>query len=247
MSILPSGCGGNYPIQIDPGRIAVYGTTLHVLVTWAYGEGKFDYQSCRRLSALNLIAGGPGWGRTELWDLQATIPQDEQIYTQDQLIRGEAPRFRRMLRNLLAERFNLVIRSETKEVTAYALTAEKGAPRLTLRPEIDTEVRGMLTRQSPGIMPERGLFFVKDSPISDLIPLLEKDISALIVDQTGLTERYSFVIEYTPLDRLNSGGTPFAGPSLFSALPEQVGLKLEKTKKTTETWVIESADRASEN
>jgi uncharacterized protein (TIGR03435 family) len=105
----------------------------------------------------------------------------------------------------------------------------------------------MLTRQSPGIMPERGLFFVKDSPISDLIPLLEKDISALIVDQTGLTERYSFVIEYTPLDRLNSGGTPFAGPSLFSALPEQVGLKLEKTKKTTETWVIESADRASEN
>jgi uncharacterized protein (TIGR03435 family) len=246
MSILPSGCGGSFPIQIDPRRFAVYGTTLHVLVTWAYGSGKFDYQSCRVMSKMNLISGGPGWMRSQsdLWDLEAVIPEGVLDYTPEQLTKGEAPKLRKMLQTLLADRFKLVMRSESRETTGYALTAENGAPRLTVRPELIE----MLARQSPGIMLERGLILVKNAPIADFIPLLERDINQPVLDRTGLTGQYSFSFEYTPLERLNSGGTPFAGPSIFSALPEQVGFKLEKTGALTQqAWIIERVERPSEN
>jgi uncharacterized protein (TIGR03435 family) len=246
MSILPSGCGGSFPIQVDPRRFAVYGTTLHVLVTWAYGSGKFDYQSCREMSAMNLISGGPGWVRSQsdLWDLEAVIPEGALDYTQEQLKKGEAPKLRKMLQTLLADRFKLVMRSESREIAAYELTAENGAPRLTVRPEL----REMLARQSPGIMLERGLILVKNAPIADFIPLLERDIKQPVLDRTGLTGQYSFLFEYTPLERLNNGGTPFAGPSIFSALPEQVGFKLEKSGTVTQqAWIIERVERPSEN
>jgi uncharacterized protein (TIGR03435 family) len=251
MSILPSGCGGRFPIQIDPRRFAVYGTTVHVLVTWAYGTGKIDYNSCRNVSGQNLISGGPAWMRSasDLWDIEAVIPVGALSYTPEQLRNGEAPKFRKMLQTMLAERFKLVIRVETKEVPALALMVEKDAPRFTVRPEIETEFKETLAKQtfSVGII-ERGIVSVKNALITEIIPFLEQDLGQPILDRTGLTGRYTFVVEYTPLYRINTGGTLFGGrPSLFEALPEQVGLKLEKTRKSMELWSVDHIEKPSEN
>src|SRR4029079_18759777 len=101
MSIMPSGCGGNYPIQIDPVRFAVSGTTLHSLITWAYGKGPIDYHSCLRLSAQNVISGGSGWIRSDLWDIEASIPAGVLPYTSTQFKQGDVPKLRMMLRALL--------------------------------------------------------------------------------------------------------------------------------------------------
>ncbi len=232
MSILPSGCGGRLPIQIDPRRFAVSGTTLHTLITWAYGTGKMNYAECRTMSALNLVSGGPAWIRSDLWDVQAVIPE------------GEAAQLQRMLQAFLSEHFNLVMRRETKEVPAYTLTAEKGAPRTAVRSEIDTpQFREMRANQTPGIILERGAILVKNAPIADLIPILEQDVGRPVLDQTGLAGEYSFVVEYTPLYRIQNGGTPFFGPAIFAALPEQVGLRLEPAKTTVDVWVVEGAEK----
>src|SRR6185295_14779801 len=114
-----SGCNGSYQIQIDPRRFAVFGTTLHNLVIWAYGTGPLNYQDCKNVTSQNLISGGPDWLRSDLWDVQALIPEGALNYTPEQVKKGDAPKFRMMLQALLATRFQLLIRSETKEGSAY--------------------------------------------------------------------------------------------------------------------------------
>ena len=77
----------------------------------------------------------------------------------EQLKKGEVTKLRMMLRALLEDRFNVVMQSEVKEVPAYALTAEKGAPRLT----IPAGVGSMFSSDPPGILREIGIFYVKKS------------------------------------------------------------------------------------
>jgi len=184
---------------------------------------------------------------SDLWDIEAVIPVGTLSYTPEQLRNGEAPKLRKMLQTMLAERFKLVIRVEAKEVPALALTVEKDVPRFTVRPEIETEFKETLAKQTFGVgLIERGIVSVKNAQIAEILPFLEQDLGQPILDRTGLTGRYTFVVEYTPLYRINTGGTLFGGrPSLFEALPEQVGLKLEKTRKSMELWVIDRAEKPS--
>jgi uncharacterized protein (TIGR03435 family) len=191
---MPSGCGGNYPIQIDPGRFVVSGTTLHSVIAWAYGAGPINYNSCENTSAQNLVSGGPGWIRTDLWEIQAVIPQGSLSYTPEQLRKGDVPKLRMMLRALLEDRFNVVMQNELREVPAYALTAEAGAPKLT----IPAGVGSMFANDPPGILREIGLFYVKNTPMSDFIPDLERQTARPVFDRTGLTGPLTFWVNYTP-------------------------------------------------
>jgi uncharacterized protein (TIGR03435 family) len=241
MSIMPSGCGGNYPIQIDPARFAVSATTLHTLITWAYGNGPIDYHSCLRLSAQNMISGGPAWMRSDLWDIEASVPAGSLSYTSAQFKQGEVPKLRMMLRALLADRFKVVMQSGTKEVSAYELTAEKGAPRL----KKPAAVGSMFENDLPGILKEIGILYVKNTAISDFMPQLEGLIDQPVLDRTGLTGTYSFWVEYTPPNY--SGRIPLTGPPIFTALQEQVGLKLEPIKTNVEVWMVQRAEKAASN
>ena len=246
-SVMPSGCALSPP-QIDPKRFAVTGTTLHTIIVWAYGTGGITIAGCRYYSALNIISGGPGWTMSDQWDIQAIIPDGAPSYTREQLNKGDAPKLRKMLQALIEDRFKVVVRREIKEVEGYALTAEKGAPRNTVRTEIDTpQFREMRAKQAPGIIVERGAILVTQASIAELVPVIEQDVGRPVLDRTGLSGQYSFVIEYTPLFRLQSGGTPFFGPAIFTALPEQTGLKLEAIKTSMEVLVVERAEKPSEN
>ena len=77
-----------------------------------------------------LITGGPSWVRSERFEIQAVLPEGAPVYTLNQFLNGEAIRLEAMLRTLLAERFTLAVRRETKDVPVYALVVAKGGPKL---------------------------------------------------------------------------------------------------------------------
>jgi uncharacterized protein (TIGR03435 family) len=249
-SIDEKGCGGLLPIQIDPARFAVFGVPLHTLVTWAYGTGEIHYKSCIDMSALNIVSGGPGWSRSEPWDVQASIPVyalDE--YSADQWKRGDVPRFRKMLRALLADRFKLVVRPERKEVRAYVLTADNGAPRFIV-PDIyaggaeDPTFKKYVWDEKPtGARPSDLGIVAKDAFLSEIIPILSRAAGRPVVDQTGITNKVNLILYY---DWAPNPSRPLSAPPLSKAL-EQVGFRFTETKTTIETWLIESAEKPSEN
>jgi uncharacterized protein (TIGR03435 family) len=248
-SIDEKGCGGLLPIEIDPARFAVFGVPLHTLVTWAYGTGEIHYRSCIDMSALNLVSGGPGWIRSESWDIQAGIPVGALDYSSDQWRRGDVPRFRKMLQALLADRFKLVVLLEKKDVPAYALTAEKGAPRFIV-PDIyaggaeDPVFKKYVWDEKPaGARPSDLGLVAKEAFLSEVIPILARRVGRPVVDQTGITSKVNLILYY---DWAPNPSRPSSAPPFAKAL-EQVGLKLTETKTTIETWVIEHAEKPSEN
>ena len=240
-----SGCALNYP-QYDPRRFSVSGTTLYTLIVWAYGTQGISVSGCRNYANWNLVSGGPGWIQSDLWDIQAVIPEGSLNYTLDQFRKGETPKLQKMLQTLLEDRFKVVVRREMKEVSGYVLTAEKGAPRFTVRKEIDTpDFRKQWVGATPGVELERGAIFVKNSPIAELVPLLQNETDRPILDQTGLTGQYDFFIEYTTIGKLNAPDV--SRPSIFKALEEQVGLKLGPSKFQMVGWIVERAEKPSGN
>jgi len=100
-------------LEQTAGRITIAGATVHRLVTLAYG------MSCGAASNLELISGGPDWLRKEAFSIQATLPQGTPLYTFQQLQNGEAPKIQAMLRNLLADRFQLVLHRTPKDTPIF--------------------------------------------------------------------------------------------------------------------------------
>ena len=101
--------------EIDPRRFAVTNTTLHNLIAWAHGR------NCS--GDVELTSGGPGWIRSDRFDLEARIPEGFPSYTMIQVRSGSAPKLQPMLQALLVERFKLAVRREMRERPVYVLTA----------------------------------------------------------------------------------------------------------------------------
>ena len=251
-----AGCAMGIP-QVDPRRFAVHGTTLYTLIVWAYGTGNISPRGCVNYTALGQMSGGPGWIRSDQWDVEAVIPKGLlPTYSAQQLRSGEATALQRMLRRLLESRFGVVMRRETKEMPAYVMTAEKGFPKpvavasdaeyldLVKTPGAGLEGPGTVNGEGPV-----GVVWLKSAPLADIVPVLARITGRPVFDRTGLTDFFSFVFTFTPLDY--NGPIPLekrvSGPSVFRALQEQVGLKLESTTTLGETWIIERVDRPSEN
>src|SRR5262249_27477367 len=147
---------------------------LFTLVIWANG---FARPGCLNVSVMNLVSGGPGWVKSEHFDVQAAIPKGAPSYTARQLERGEAPVLQRMIQNLLAERFSLVVRRETKETPIYVLTlakdasayptSEEGGVWLSKKPERD----GIPSDRSV-VGKDDNILFARKASIAKLVPLL---------------------------------------------------------------------------
>src|SRR6185436_19871685 len=97
---------------------------LQVLITFAYPEWAQRFGGCTGVSSTKLLSGGPDWVQTDQWDIQALIPEGATSATHE------------MLQTLLADRFKLVLRRETKEIPVHFLTVARGGPKLNgLRPD----------------------------------------------------------------------------------------------------------------
>lgn len=173
------------------------------------------------------LANEPGWLDTEMYDIEAKTGTPEKISDDD---------LKPLLQSLLADRFHLKVHWETREGTVYALLVDKGGPKFKassgdLKP-------GMNTNKGP----DKAKMTGTAETMAVLASNLGNQLGRFAVDKTGLTGAYDFTFEW---DRQSTADS--TGPSLFTALKEQLGLRLESQKGQVEMLVIDNAERASEN
>ena len=215
------------------GGLSATGVTLKMLIMDAYNVKAFQ------------VSGEPAWVDTARWDVEAKVAGVQQRLSQAQT----GP----MLRALLEDRFQLGIRRESKEMPVYALVVGKGGSKLTLH-------TGEPPPPGQGIRQGRGMFSVKKGSIAPLTRELERQLARVVIDRTGLQGEYDYTLDWAP--EPGQGGPesiglppraePAApsdskGPSIFTALQEQLGLKLDSEKGPVEILVIEHVEKPSEN
>jgi uncharacterized protein (TIGR03435 family) len=202
----------------------------------------------RRVIALAYLpvqefVGGPGWINTERFDIEGKSDK-----TPDQ------PQMLEMLRSLLADRFKLVVHRETREMPVYALTLARtdGRPGSQLQPS-DPCVAGPpsgVAEASARQAPRCGRFSVGAGTLSGkgvtMAQLAAELPSATegrhVVDRTGLSGMFDVSLTWAA-DAIGTNPSPADAPSIFAAIQEQLGLKLEPTKAPMEVIVIDSAER----
>jgi uncharacterized protein (TIGR03435 family) len=202
------------------------------------------------------IVGGPGWQNEDRWDIDARAPQGTPA-TPQQLMQ--------MMRNLLADRFKLVVHNELREIPVYALVLAqpdgKLGPQLRrtaydCAPIFDAITKGMTPPRSDPPAPclnttgSRGTIMAQGTRMADFARNLNANADRIIIDRTGLTGFFDLDLKFTPdpLAPGGGGGDPSKDfPSLFVALQEQLGLKLEAVRVPVEVLVIDSAARATDN
>ena len=240
-------------IQIQPGGgLRTGGTSLKMLLTFAYDVREFQ------------ITGGPGWINTDRFDIVAKAersagaenPPDDPRKMTEQQRKTVGDQMRERLRALLAERFQLTLHRETKEQSVYALVVAKGGPKLQQAQAMEgTGPRGPMMRMGRGELSGQGV------ELEMLTRTLSSQLGRTVIDRTGLKGNFDFKLTWTPdpgqsATPLGGGPPPGAdappppdpnGPSVFTALQEQLGLRLESQKGPVEMLVIDHVEKASEN
>jgi uncharacterized protein (TIGR03435 family) len=209
------------------------------------------------------LEGGPSWIASDRFDIVAKAEGNPP----PQVPGGPPGPHRLMMRALLADRFKLILHHETKEYPIYALVTAKLEK--TLGPEMhrsDTDcaaIAAAINRggappppASPGGRPLCGFtarpggLAVGGFPVSQLAASLSQVLQRMVVDHTGLMGNFDLTLTWTP-DQVPQGppGGPDRppidpnGPSLFTALQEQLGLKVESTKGPVDVLVIDHVEQ----
>ena len=173
------------------------------------------------------IVGAPDWVFSDRFDVLATMPADTAP--------GEV---RIMLRAMLADRFGLATRDDTREVPSYALAAEAGRPKITRATSDCEAVAG--TAERCGINVNNGRIRGRSVPLAELARLLQQFVRRPVLDKTELGGRFDFELRFTP--ELSAGGGA-DDVSLFTALREQLGLNLQPDRAAVRVLVVERVAR----
>ncbi len=240
----------------SPGAININGATAKLLIQQAY-----DVRESQ-------ISGGPGWIGSDRFDIAAKADAsaagpDGLKNPADQAKAAEKMRAR--LQNLLKERFHLVTHRETKELAVYVMTLAKGGPKFKETKEDPAEGKDGNRPRRSSMRVGRGQIIAQSIPMDNLARLLSQQLGRTVIDKTGLQGNYDFTLEWTPDPGQSLGGGPGGpvepsremqrpdnapdanGPSVFTAIQEQLGIKLESQKAPVEMLVIESIEKPSEN
>jgi uncharacterized protein (TIGR03435 family) len=236
-------------MQIQPGgRFMATNVTLRLLLGNAY----------RGQTAQ--IVGEPSWLNSERFDIVAKANGD-----------AAPQQFPLMLRALLEERFKLSVHHETRELPIYALVVARSDGKLgphLRRAAVDCDAAGRGNASPPipqspterlpcGMRQAPGRILAGGVPMAPLVGNLSNFVNRVVVDRTGLTGNFDLELEWTPDQPppLATGVVPPSafpppptdGPSIFTALPEQLGLKLESTKGPVDVLIIDHAERPTED
>lgn len=245
----------NSGIRVIPGGgLQLTNIPLRMLVTFAYNVQRFQ------------VSGGPDWIDKEKYDILAKPEHPEGPSDLKKVSDGDfkvlEEQLRERARSLLAERFQLAVHRETKEGPIYALVVAKGGPKLTESKEQGAGPRHMMLG--------RGRLNVQRSSTEMLAKSLADSLGRPVIDRTGLTKNYDFELNWTPEpgeggnfgpggpggpggppppgEKLERTSTPdLSGPSIFTAVQEQLGLKLESTKGPVPMIVIDKMEKPSAN
>jgi uncharacterized protein (TIGR03435 family) len=174
------------------------------------------------------IEGGPGWVDSDNYDIAARADTPLEM-TREEL--------RPCLQALLAERFRLKTHRITKQGSVYSLAIAKNGPKL--KEHVGGGAPGISLSSDSG----KAVIEGAKATMARLAEYLSGQAGRPVVDNTGVKGDYDFRVEWDPRDE--TVGT--SGPSIFSALQEQLGLKLEGAKGPVEIVVIDSVERPSAN
>jgi uncharacterized protein (TIGR03435 family) len=210
-------------------RFKTANTSLSALIAWAY-----------RIHPKQIV-NAPDWADADKFDIEGE-PDGEGQPSGDQ--------WRLMLRKLLTERFKLTFHNDKKELSVYVLSAARGGEKMS---KSQGDPNGLPALFFHGL----GALNVTNANMGDFVQLLQGAVmDKPVLDQTGLSGRFDFTLNWTP-DESQFGGqfahlppqadgasTP---PSLYTALQEQIGLKLEATRAPAGVMVIDHVEKPSEN
>jgi bla regulator protein blaR1 len=191
------------------------------------------------------ILGLPSWTKSERYDVEAKV-DDEDVPKWKALSLSQQGF---ALQSLLVRRFNLQFHHETRERPTYSLVVAKNGPKLHKAQLGETYPNGITGPDSAGgrgaAIVTPGKIVLQGSSLSVLANLLSSQgPSHAVVDKTGLTGIYDITLRWSPDD---IGSSDASLPSLFTALQEQLGLKLEYNKNPIDVIVIDHVERPSAN
>jgi uncharacterized protein (TIGR03435 family) len=233
-TIKPSKPEERFSIRLNrSGMVDTTATTLSDLIKFAYDVHPKQ------------ISGAPAWVEAEKFTVSAK-PDTAGIPNVDQM--------KAMMQKLLADRFGLAFHRDKKELSVYAITVAKGGPKLEKETNNPVPVPGF------GGLPQRG-FMVRNATITEFATVMQAQfMEQPVVDQTELgTTRYNFTLKWTPdPSQRQLGGGPDAPaqapvpdadapPDLFTAMQQQLGLKLGTAKAPVDVLVIDKVEKPSDN
>jgi uncharacterized protein (TIGR03435 family) len=236
------------------GRFTATNAPVQLFITYAYQLQQFQLQ------------GAPSWLRTERYDIVARMNGDPPVLPAAD---GQPTPIMLAMRTLLADRFKLVVHWDTRELPIYALVVARPDGRLgpNIRPAaVDCAAvsaasaaaakEGKTITVNPpdkvacGMRNSAGRFQFGGNPLSLFANGLANQLARTVVDRTGLTGNWDFEFTFTP-ERIRqqalAGNAPADvdanGPSIFTAIQEQLGLKLESTTGPVRVLVIDRVER----
>jgi bla regulator protein blaR1 len=231
-------------MRFTPDGLSMEGVTPQLMLTQA-----FSVEDDR-------VVGAPAWVKSDRFDIQAKVaPEDA-----PQLDKLKREHRMEMLEPLLEDRFNLKFHHETRDMPVYMLVLAKGGPKLK-----QAEPDGGGGQRMPGMRMSIGNLEAKGAPIDMLTHVLSGQVGRTVIDKTGLTGRYDFSLHFTPQNmppQMGPGPGPGpdgsragadvappdgSGPDIFTAIQEQLGLKLVAEKGPVDVIVIDHIDKPSEN
>jgi uncharacterized protein (TIGR03435 family) len=216
VSITPNASvAGPSSIRITPGRVSMSNVNVRKVVLNAYG-----IPDDRQYSLV-----GPDWLSTDHFDINATFPPET-----------TAEAMREMMRTMLAERFKLSLHQETRQLPMYSLVVAKGGPKIYSVPAGEGKTSGV-----------SGHFVASKITMAKFADLIAREAGLPVADSTGLDGVFDFKLDWSPESglRIDSVESPAGaeGPSILTALQEQLGLRLERGKGPVEVLVMDRIER----
>ncbi|HEY0760556.1 MAG TPA: M56 family metallopeptidase [Acidisarcina sp.] len=215
--------------RVNGREFSTLNTTLNDLMNFAYGLHPRQ------------IVGAPAWMDSDKFDLLAKPAGEGQ---------PDDKQWKSMVQKLLAERFKLTYHQDKKDLSVYALTLAKTGPKMD---KSTGDPKGL-----PALFfTQLGVLNVRNSSMGAFAQLMQSAVlDRPVVDQTGLAGNYDFVLKWTP-DESQFGGMgvkvppptedPNAPPPLFTAIQEQIGLKLDPSRAAVDVFVIDHVEKPTEN
>ncbi|MGA7159039.1 MAG: TIGR03435 family protein [Acidobacteriaceae bacterium] len=179
------------------------------------------------------IVDAPDWSSKQRWDVKG-VPDVEGM--------PSWPQYQEMIRTLLVERFGLKFHRDKRELPIFAVTVAKGGPKLAAS---KSDPDGLQDQTMSGNGVQKDYRFTNNS-MAAFAQGMEYFMDRPVVDETGLKGKYDFELKWT-MDGAPPQTDPNAPPGLFTAVQEQLGLKLEATKGMAEVLVIDHAEKPSAN
>ena len=200
-------------IRISGRHVAMENETVAKMFAIGYGVQK------------DQIIGLPDWTRTAGWDIDGVtnvsgVPDLRQFQT--------------MVRKILEERFGLVLHHEQRVMEVFALRVAKGGPKLVAATGDPDALPDRVDRHSPG---QHATTF-KDTSMHDFVLMVLGAMDHPVVDETGLAGKYDFQLTWND-DESSAPADGSAAPGIFTAVQEQLGLKLEATKTAADVLVVD--------